>query len=306
MGNIKVLACLSVLCCCLPMMGSALAAEGKVKVLVWDERQPRQKQAYPDFIGNHIASQLEQAGGMEVKSVGLDDPEQGLSDAILDNTDVIVWWGHVRQDEVPIETGKRIVERIVSGRLSLLVLHSAHWCTPFMEAMNYETRLEAQKRFPASVGERVEFEYVSLPERFTAPERDWRVTPNFNPRKFPDGLTKVTVNLPICCFPGYRDDGKPSTVLVVKPEHPVAKGVPKKFTIPNTEMYDEPFHVPDPDEVILEERWPTGEWFRCAMVWNVGKGKVLYFRPGHETYKGFYEENILKIIENAVRWLGGE
>ena len=71
-------------------------------------------------------------------------------------------------------------------------------------------------------------------------------------------------------------------------------------------MYDEPFHVPDPDEVILEERWPTGEWFRCAMVWNVGKGKVLYFRPGHETYKGFYEENILKIIENAVRWLGGE
>ena len=54
----------------------------------------------------------------------------------------------------------------------------------------------------------------------------------------------------------------------------------------------------------MEERWPTGEWFRSGMVWELGKGKVIYIRPGHEVYKVFYEEPMLKMLENAVRWLG--
>jgi len=305
MSRVKVFALLTFLWCSLLMTGGAMVAEAKVRVLVWDEQQPRQKEAYPDFLGNHIARHLEQTGDMDVKYVGLDDPQQGLSDDILDNCDVIVWWGHVRQDEVSPENGKRVVERIVSGQLSLITLHSAHWSTPFVEAMNYRTRLEAQERFPGSANERIEFEYVGPPEQFTTPKKDWHVTPSFYARKFPDGLTKVTVKLPICCFPGYRADGKPSSVHVVDPDHPIVKGVPKTFTIPNTEMYDEPFHVPDPDEVVFEERWPTGEWFRSGMVWNIGKGKVFYYRPGHETYKVFFEEHPLKIIENAVRWLSG-
>ena len=41
------------------------------------------------------------------------------------------------------------------------------------------------------------------------------------------------------------------------------------------------------DEVIFEERWPTGEWFRSGMLWNIGGGKVFYFRPGHETFPVF-------------------
>ncbi len=68
-------------------------------------------------------------------------------------------------------------------------------------------------------------------------------------------------------------------------------------------MYDEPFHVPPPDEVVLEERWATGEWFRSGMVWNLGQGRIFYFRPGHETYPVFKNPEVLKVIENAVRWL---
>ncbi len=68
-------------------------------------------------------------------------------------------------------------------------------------------------------------------------------------------------------------------------------------------MYDEPFHVPDPDEVIFEERWPTGEWFRSGMVWTIGKGRVFYFRPGHETFPVYKQPLPLKVITNAVRWL---
>ena len=67
-----------------------------------------------------------------------------------------------------------------------------------------------------------------------------------------------------------------------------------------------PFHVPVPDEVIFEERWETGEWFRSGSVWSLGNGKVFYFRPGHETFGVFMEEVPLKIVENAVVWLGNK
>jgi trehalose utilization protein len=73
--------------------------------------------------------------------------------------------------------------------------------------------------------------------------------------------------------------------------------------IPQTEMYDEPFHVPEPDEVILEERWATGEWFRSGALWKLGRGQVFYFRPGHETFPVFKQDLPLKIVTNAVRWL---
>jgi trehalose utilization protein len=87
------------------------------------------------------------------------------------------------------------------------------------------------------------------------------------------------------------------------PNHPITLGVPRIFEIPHKEMYDEPFHVPEPDEVILEERWGDGEWFRSGCLWTLGKGRVFYFRPGHETYPVFKQEPVLRILSNAVRWL---
>ena len=42
------------------------------------------------------------------------------------------------------------------------------------------------------------------------------------------------------------------------------------------------------------------------MIWNIGKGKVFYFRPGHETYGVYFEPMPLKVLENASRWLGGQ
>jgi len=69
-------------------------------------------------------------------------------------------------------------------------------------------------------------------------------------------------------------------------------------------MYDEPFHVPAPDEVVLEEHWSSGEWFRSGSVWHLGRGRVFYFRPGHETYPVFFNPNALRIVANAARWLG--
>jgi pimeloyl-ACP methyl ester carboxylesterase len=69
-------------------------------------------------------------------------------------------------------------------------------------------------------------------------------------------------------------------------------------------MYDEPFHVPSPDEVVFEERWDKGEHFRGGCVWQIGKGRVFYFRPGHEIFPVFKQAEPLRVIENAARWLG--
>ena len=277
-----------------------------LKVVVWDERQPAQKKAYENFLGNQIAQHLQSQPGLSVRSVALDDPGQGLSDDVLDGCDVLVWWGHVRQAEVTPETGRKVLARVESGQLGLVVLHSAHWSTPFVEAMNARARLDASKAL-GNVGQgKVEVQEVSPPKRYSVPKRDDRPTPFSEVRKFPDGTVKVTLHMPYSCFPAYRADGKPSTVRLLKPDHPVVKGVPREFTVEQTEMYDEPFHVPEPDEVIFEESCAAGEWFRSGMVWKIGKGRVFYFRPGHETFPVFKQPIPLKIIANAVRWLGSK
>ena len=47
-------------------------------------------------------------------------------------------------------------------------------------------------------------------------------------------------DLPNCCFPAWRNDGKPSQMLTVAAGHPIAAGLPKQWTLPATEMYAEP------------------------------------------------------------------
>ncbi|HET6879833.1 MAG TPA: ThuA domain-containing protein [Pirellulales bacterium] len=275
-----------------------------VRVLVWDEQQPAQKQAYPDFLGNAIAGWLKSRPSIEVRSVRLDGPEQGLTDDDLGWANVLVWWGHVRQAEITSETAqKKIIAPILAGRLSLIALHSAHWSTPFVEAMNERTRRDARSRYPDPMqGPPVKFEFVPPPGRFP-PASDSLVTPAYYALKQGGPVRLVRVDLPNCCFPDYRADGEPSTIKVLKPGHPIAQGLPESFTIQHTEMYNEPFHVPEPDEVIFHESWAKGESFRSGCVWTLGRSKVFYFRPGHETFSVYLQREPLQVIENAVRWL---
>ena len=45
-----------------------------------------------------------------------------------------------------------------------------------------------------------------------------------------------------------------------------------------------------------------GEVFRSGCCYHRENGKIFYFQPGHESYPTFYNENVQKIITNAVRW----
>ena len=49
--------------------------------------------------------------------------------------------------------------------------------------------------------------------------------------------------------------------------------------------------------------WTKGEWFRAGMLWNIGEGQVFYFRPGHETFPVYLQQEPLRVLENALRFL---
>ena len=290
-----------VLVAALIVAGEAPAAEAPIRVVVWDEQQPSQKEAYDNFLGNCIADHLRTKPEFEVRSLSIKDAQQGLSPEILDFAEVLFWWGHVRQADVKPEVGRAIVERVKAGRLTLVALHSAHWSTPFVEAMNERARLDLNRQYADLPADKLSIEEVPA-QLYKAPTRDTRLTPATDVQTFPDGRVAVRLHLPNCCFPGYRTDGKPSYLRVLDASHPLTAGLPASFSLPQTEMYDEPFHVPAPDQVVVEECWEAGEWFRSVMVWELGRGRVVYIRPGHETFPIFKDQQMLRLIENAARF----
>lgn len=86
------------------------------------------------------------------------------------------------------------------------------------------------------------------------------------------------------------------------PTHPIAKGIPVSFELPEEEMYGEFFDIPKPDDLVFISWYRGGEVFRSGCTWTRGYGKIFYFQPGHETNKSYFNENVRKIIRNAVKW----
>lgn len=108
-----------------------------------------------------------------------------------------------------------------------------------------------------------------------------------------------------CNWREYKTDGTSAEVVVKLPDHPICKGV-TSFQLPKIERYGEPFAVPTPDAVPLDGVYtkPDGstEPGRMGMCWTVGKGKVFYFTPGHETYNDYFLPPVRQIFVNAVKW----
>jgi trehalose utilization protein len=273
---------------------------------MWDERQPRQEEAYDNWIGNEIVERLEATTeNLAFRSVALDDPEQGLSDENLNWANVVLWWGHARHSDVSWDNARKVSDLVRSGDIHLVVLHSAHWARPFVELMNGRSIEEGLAYIEQhNPGKKVTYETVDPPKERSAPMRGSVFTPAYYGYKKGKTTVHGIIHLPWCCFPDYRNDGKPSKLTVKAPNHPIAKGIPSSLTLPATEMYNEPFHIPEPDEVIFEETWETGERFRSGIVWNIGEGKVFYFRPGHETFPVFKQDEIIQILANVCEWLG--
>ncbi len=275
-----------------------------IRVVVWDERQLAQKSAYGGFLGDTLAAELSEEKDFTVKSVGLNDPDQGITDELLDNCDVLIWLGHQNHGEVKDEHVDAIIKRLKEGKLSRIALHSAHWSKPFIAAMNERSAQDALQSIPEA--ERATVKIVKIPAVPKLPPKDAPATPSFRHFKADDGTDTLEVKLPGCIFPVVNNAGKPGHLHTMLPNHPIAAGIPAAFDVPQTEIYGGHFHVPRPDAMIFQETWDTGDTFTSGCAWTVGKGKVFYFRPGHETYPIFKQEIPLKIVKNAIRWEAGK
>lgn len=104
------------------------------------------------------------------------------------------------------------------------------------------------------------------------------------------------------CDLKWREVGEKERVWVVSPGHPIADGLGEHFEIEHEEMYGEFFDIPEPDELVFVSWFEGGEVFRSGCTWHRGKGKVFYFRPGHETYPTYHNADVLRVIENGIRW----
>jgi len=215
-----------------------------MKVTVWNENlheksNSRVTEIYPGGIHGYLKTVLE-CEDIEVRTATLDMEEHGLTEEVLADTDVLLWWGHMGHARVDDEIVDR-VHKAVLGGMGLIVLHSGHFSKIFKKLMGTT---------------------CSLKWRDHARERIW----------------------------------------TVKPNHPIAEGVEDGFLLEDEEMYGEAFDIPNPDDVVFIGWFNGGEVFRSGCTFTRGNGKIFYFQPGHETNTAYHNENVQRVIKNAVRW----
>jgi trehalose utilization protein len=163
--------------------------ESKVRVLVWNEFRHEKKDkavrdVYPDGLHRAIASALEEAPDIACRTGTLDEPEQGVPEAALRDTDVLVWWGHKAHDEVDDRTVDRVHARVLEG-MGFIALHSSHLSKIFRRLMGTSCTLrwrvagERERLWNLAPGHPITAgigDYVELPqaemygERFDVPE----------------------------------------------------------------------------------------------------------------------------------------
>lgn len=217
-----------------------------IRVTVWGEyrhekKNPLVAKVYPNGMHNAIADALRQHPNLSVRTATLDEPEHGLTDEVLANTDVLTWWGHVAHGEVRDDIVEKVRQRVLDG-MGLIVLHSGHFSKIFIKLMG------------------------------------------------------TTCNLK------WREADEHERIWVVNPGHPIAAGLGETIEIEKEEMYGERFDIPEPETLVFVSWFQGGEVFRSGCCYTRGKGRIFYFRPGHETYPTYYHPDVQKVIANAVNW----
>jgi trehalose utilization protein len=115
-----------------------------LRVTVWNEFRHEKvheqiRSVYPDGIHAVLARRLREDGHL-VRTATLDEPDHGLTDAVLAETDVLTWWGHMAHGEVEDRIVDRVQRRVLDG-MGLLVLHSGHHSKIFRRLMGTSCNL---------------------------------------------------------------------------------------------------------------------------------------------------------------------
>ena len=113
----------------------------KRQVVVWSEGTAP-KNVYPNDVNTAIAEGLKPLKGYDIVIASLNDAEQGLPDSVLNNTDVLIWWGHQRHGDVKDELVQRITRRVKEDGMGFIPTHSAHFSKPLESDSGNALRLE--------------------------------------------------------------------------------------------------------------------------------------------------------------------
>jgi trehalose utilization protein len=116
-------------------------SETAIRVTVWhenihDREDPRVQKIYPQGMHQTMADGIRENLGaqVQVRTATLEQPEHGLTEEVLANTDVLTWWGHAGHHLVSDEIVDRVHRRVLMG-MGLIVLHSGHLSKPFVKLM---------------------------------------------------------------------------------------------------------------------------------------------------------------------------
>lgn len=218
-----------------------------IRITVWNEFLHETmfkeiRDIYPDGIHGCIAGFLKEAGYENIKTATLSEPENGLTDEVLNNTDVLIWWGHMAHDKVLDSVVEKVYSRVMQG-MGLIALHSAHASKIMRKLLGTDSHLLR-----------------------------------------------------------WREAGEKEILWVVDPAHPIANGVSDRIMLEHEEMYGETFIIPKPDDIVFLSWFEGGEVFRSGVTYTRGRGKIFYFRPGHESFPTYFNPEIQRVIINAVDW----
>ena len=116
-----------------------------MKVTVWNENykesvKPELLQLYPGGLHGYITAFLER-DGIPCRTATMDMPEHGLTEEVLQDTDVLIWWGHAKHKDVSDEVAQRVQQRVLGG-MGLIVLHSGHHSKIFKTLMGTSCNLK--------------------------------------------------------------------------------------------------------------------------------------------------------------------
>ena len=218
----------------------------KLKITIWNEfahekTDPKAKALYPNGIHEYIADFM-RGEDFEVRTATLDDPDCGLTEEVLADTDVLFWWGHIRHAAVPDEVVERVARHVYEG-MGMVVLHSGHVSKIFKKLVGTPGRLR------------------------------------------------------------WRESGDREILWVVSQGHPIVEGIGDNIMLDEEETYGEHFNIPGPDELIFISWFTGGEVCRSGCVFKRGRGRIFYFRPGHETVPTYHQPKIQRVLKNAAKYV---
>ena len=107
---------------------------------IHEQKNETVRKVYPDGIHIAIANLLGSQQDFVIRTATLEEPEHGLTDDVLDNTDVLLWWGHIAHDKVSDEVVTKVQHRVLKG-MGLIVLHSGHYSKIFKRLMGTDCGL---------------------------------------------------------------------------------------------------------------------------------------------------------------------